>query len=67
MTAQLLHPFLGKIIGKEGGKVVSYLGIQYATLEHRFADAQLPSYPTGNEINATKYGYVATPHRYYSP
>lgn len=56
MTTQLAHPTLGTIIGNDGPSVASYLGIRYATLANRFANAQLPSYPPNNHINATDYG-----------
>ena len=39
MAVQLEHPHLGQIRGVKPGVegVVQYLGIQYATLAHRFA------------------------------
>lgn len=56
MSAQLEHPILGKVIGNDIGKVVQYLGVQYATLANGFADARLPEYSDQKEIDATKYG-----------
>lgn len=56
MSIQLAHPRLGKVLGKSKHNVSQFLGIQYATLEHRLADATLPEHSASDELNATRYG-----------
>ncbi|KAI9926750.1 hypothetical protein MW887_003844 [Aspergillus wentii] len=41
MTQQIEHPALGSITGLQGDGVIQFLGVPYATLEHRFAQPQL--------------------------
>jgi hypothetical protein len=47
---------LGQIRGKSGDGVTQYLGIKYATLANRFADAQLIEERHGDVLDATKDG-----------
>ncbi|KIW10037.1 hypothetical protein PV08_11813 [Exophiala spinifera] len=55
MTSTLNHPTLGEITGRDGDGVTQFLGVQYATLENRFAEAQVKSsYST--PLNATAHG-----------
>jgi len=58
MTSTLTHPELGNIIGNDGLTVSRFLGIQYATLENRLANAQLKTYSGRGEVIADKYGCV---------
>ena len=55
--ATLEHPTIGKIQGKSGNGVTQYLGLKYATLKDRFAEAELIKYSANETINATKFGY----------
>jgi len=41
-------------VRKDG--VVQYLGVQYATLEHKFADAQIREYETIDSIDGKNHG-----------
>lgn len=47
---------LGDIRGREVDGVIQYLGIQYATLKNRFADAELIEDRAGGVLDATKDG-----------
>lgn len=47
---------LGEVRGREGDGVSQYLGIQYATLKNRFADAELIEDRTGGVLDATNDG-----------
>ena len=47
---------LGEIRGREGNGISQYLGIQYATLKNRFADAELIEDRTGGVLDATNDG-----------
>jgi carboxylesterase type B len=50
----LAHPQLGDILGCDGS-IVNFRGIPYATLQDKFAQAQLlTSYP--DPLDATQYG-----------
>ncbi|EEU43385.1 uncharacterized protein NECHADRAFT_82612 [Fusarium vanettenii 77-13-4] len=63
-TSSLLHhPIIGHIRVKDGDGVVQCLGLKYASLENRFADAQIMDYPTKGQLTATKHGPpVIMPH-----
>ncbi|KAJ5792605.1 uncharacterized protein N7503_008583 [Penicillium pulvis] len=50
---------LGEIHGREGDGVTQYLGIQYATLKNRFADAELIEDRKGGVLDATNDGLLA--------
>jgi carboxylesterase type B len=50
-----LHPAIGRVIGKGGDKCTQFLGVKYATLKDRFADAELVRYD-GSGIDATRFG-----------
>lgn len=56
MSTTLSTTKLGQIQGKSGDGVTQYLGIKYATLEDRFADAQLIEERHGDVLDATKDG-----------
>ncbi|KAJ6096396.1 hypothetical protein N7486_007142 [Penicillium sp. IBT 16267x] len=47
---------LGDIRGREVDGIIQYLGIQYATLKNRFADAELIEDRTGGVLDATSDG-----------
>jgi carboxylesterase type B len=61
MTHSMHHPLLGDICGTklENENIVQYLGIQYATLKHRFSEPQVKLQYEG-KIDATSFGYVTT-------
>lgn len=65
MATVLNHPRLGEVLGAphESEEVVQYLGIQYATLGHRFASAEVKT-EYGGKVDATSWGYVS---QQYSP
>jgi carboxylesterase type B len=48
--------YLGELQGKTDGVVEEYLGIPYATLRNRWADAVLVSDRDGSVLDATNYG-----------
>lgn len=52
----LSHPSLGTIIGRDCDGAHQFLGIQYATLEHRFAESQLRTQYT-SPVDARSHGY----------
>lgn len=56
----LNHPRLGEVLGAphESEEVVQYLGIQYATLDHRFASPEVKT-GYGGKVDATSWGYVS--------
>lgn len=57
MTTVLKTTALGEIRGKAADGVVQYLGIKYATLRNRLADAELVERRDDGEVlDATKYG-----------
>ncbi|KAE8367312.1 Alpha/Beta hydrolase protein [Aspergillus caelatus] len=56
-TIQTKH--LGQIRGKTAEGVTQFLGVQYATLEDRLADAQLVEKRDGGILDATKDGPTA--------
>lgn len=56
MATTLTTSKLGQIRGKSGDGVTQYLGIKYATLENRFADAQLIGERHGDVLDATTDG-----------
>lgn len=57
--ATFVHPRIGRVVGvgKESGAVTQFLGLKYANLKDRFAEAQLVGY-SGKGLDATKYGCV---------
>jgi hypothetical protein len=57
--APLNHPLIGPIQGKYGKGVVQYLGLEYASLQNRFADPEVTEYPERGSINATRHGWVS--------
>ncbi|KAJ5371402.1 uncharacterized protein N7496_007494 [Penicillium cataractarum] len=59
MATTLSTSKLGQIRGKSGDGVTQYLGIKYATLENRFADAQLIEERQGDVLDATVDGPTA--------
>lgn len=59
MTTTIEHPTLGRIRGKTNNGSVQFLGLKYATLENRLAEAKLyHSDARSGEVEATQYGYV---------
>lgn len=50
------HPSIGKIKGKPREDVTQFLGLQYATLEDRFAQPVLKQYDGKARIDGTKIG-----------
>ena len=52
----LNHPLIGKVQGKYNKGVVQYLGIEYASLEDRFADPEVVKYSEVQNIDATRHG-----------
>lgn len=57
MTTVLKTTALGEIRGKTGDGVVQYLGIKYATLRNRLAEAELVERRDDGEVlDATKDG-----------
>lgn len=60
MTPRLNTRFLGQILGKTEDGVTQYLGVKYANLKHRLADAELIENRVGDALDATKDGFVQT-------
>ena len=58
MSATINTSNLGQIRGKTEDGVTRYLGIKYATLKDRFADAQLVEERQGDILDATADGYI---------
>ncbi|WAO91792.1 Carboxylic ester hydrolase [Fusarium falciforme] len=59
----LQHPVIGHIRVRDGDGVVQCLGLKYASLENRFADAQIMDYPSEGHLTATRHGPpVIMPH-----
>jgi carboxylesterase type B len=58
MTAPLQTTHLGQIQGKTVDGVTHYLGLKYASLQNRIADAELVASRTAEEgiLDATKDG-----------
>ncbi|RSL94914.1 hypothetical protein CEP52_012376 [Fusarium oligoseptatum] len=62
-TSFLQHPVIGQIHARDGDGVIQCLGLKYATLENRFAEAQIMEYPSEGRLTATKHGPpVIMPH-----
>ncbi|EAW06756.1 putative carboxylesterase [Aspergillus clavatus NRRL 1] len=59
MTTVLQIKSLGEIRGKDHDGAVQFLGIKYATLKNRFADAVLIERRDGDVLDATKEGPTA--------
>ena len=62
MTTVLKTSSLGEIRGRTTDGVTKYLGIQYATLKNRFADAELVESRSGDVLDATNDGLVPQIH-----
>lgn len=62
MTTILKTEALGDIRGKSDGIVSQFLGIQYATLKNRLADAELVEQRHGGILDATRDGYAYLSH-----
>ncbi|KAI8663429.1 Carboxylic ester hydrolase [Fusarium keratoplasticum] len=59
----LQHPVIGHIRVRDGDGVVQCLGLKYASLENRFAEAQIMDYPSEGHLTATRHGPpVIMPH-----
>lgn len=56
MVSVLHTSSLGDLRGKDHDGVVQYLGLQYATLKNRLADAELVEGRNGDVLDATKDG-----------
>jgi hypothetical protein len=56
MTTTVSTTSLGEIRGKVEDGVAQYLGVKYATLENRFAEAELVVSREGDILDATKNG-----------
>jgi hypothetical protein len=54
----LEHPDLGQVQGRYGKGVIQYLGLKYASLEHRFAEPELATYDASSTIDGMKHGLV---------
>ncbi|RTE70156.1 hypothetical protein BHE90_015446 [Fusarium euwallaceae] len=62
-TSFLQHPVIGQIHARDGDGVIQCLGLKYASLENRFAEAQMMEYPSEGHLTATKHGPpVIMPH-----
>ncbi|GIC87941.1 putative carboxylesterase [Aspergillus udagawae] len=59
MATTLQTRFLGEVRGKSHDGVSQFLGIQYATLKDRFADAELIEQREGSILDASKDGPTA--------
>lgn len=57
MSTNINHPLLGKIEGWVGDGVVQFRGVQYATLEDRFASPIVRENYDGS-IDARSFGSV---------
>ena len=67
MRMLLQHPHLGAIQGQEKGQTSQFLGIQYASLAHGFAVAELKETYHDGKIDATKSGYLNISIAYIIP
>lgn len=56
MTTILATRCLGDIRGKTGEGVTQFLGVKYANLKNRFADAELVEERKGDVLDATADG-----------
>jgi len=54
-STSIQHPTIGNIAGAQGDGVVQFRGIRYATLQDRFAAAELARYD-GSGLDATHLG-----------
>ncbi|KAJ5812667.1 carboxylesterase [Penicillium riverlandense] len=59
MTSILNTRFLGQTLGRTEDGVTQYLGVKYANLKHRLADAELIENRVGDGLDATKDGPTA--------
>lgn len=59
----LNHPCIGRVQGRYNKGVIQYLGLPYASLEHRFAASVVLEYPDSPkaDVDATKHGYLQSP------
>jgi len=58
MATSFKHADLGELKGIVGGGTAQFLGLQYASLENRFAPPQLKT-KYGATIDASKFGQVS--------
>ena len=57
MTTTIHHPTLGRVRGNAVDDVTQFLGVKYASLEDRFADAEMITGPMSEGVlDATAYG-----------
>ncbi|KAK4948643.1 hypothetical protein LTR10_012647 [Elasticomyces elasticus] len=61
-TTTLKHPEIGEIKGQVGDGVHQFLGVQYGTIEDRFAESKVKS-SYSSPVDATSHG----PSSYYPP
>jgi hypothetical protein len=61
LPAPLNHHQLGRVQGRYGKGVIQYLGLKYASLDHRFAEAKLVAYDGLSKIDATRHGLESCP------
>lgn len=52
----LSHPSLGTVIGRDSDGAYQFLGVQYATLQHRLAESQLKT-EYKSPVDARNHGY----------
>jgi carboxylesterase type B len=58
-TITLQHKALGEVTGLREEHVARFLGVKYASLEHRFETSQVLEYGASpSAIDATKIGFV---------
>lgn len=57
MSAIIQHPLLGEVGGSVEEEVLQFRGIQYATLENRFASPVVREHYNGS-IDARSFGLV---------
>lgn len=62
MTSRLSTRFLGQIIGRTEDGVTQYLGVKYANLKNRLADAEPIENRDGDALDATNDGFVINPN-----
>lgn len=58
MAATLKTTSLGEIRGKDADGATQYLGIKYASLKNRLADAELVESREGDVLDAARDGFV---------
>jgi hypothetical protein len=61
VTATFYHPLIGRVkYNAKCDSVKKFLGLQYATLNDRFAPPRLREYPQGGIIDASSHGQVVS-------